>query len=319
MNKIVKAIVFFTILALFAITAAGCGSHANSNKPSDAKIKVIATIYPVYEFTKQVGGDKIDLSMLIPPGAEPHDWEPTAKEMAQIKAAKLFFYHGAGLEPVDKLTNKETLGDTKAVEISKGLVNTDKSHEAEDSHKHEADEGHKHKHESDAHLWLDPVYAQQEVSAIAEALASIDPANAEYYKNNAARYLGEIAQLDQDYKNTLAGVARRDIITSHAAFGYLAKRYNLKEVSIMGLSPDAEPTPDKLAKVVTFCRENNVKYIFFETLVSPKLSQTIARETNTQLLVLNPIENLTAEEMKQGKSYLSIMRDNLANLKTALQ
>jgi len=319
MNKVIKRFLILAILALFAITAAGCGSQTNTYKPAEQKIKVITTIYPVYEFAKQVGGDKIDVSMLIPPGAEPHDWEPTAKEMAQIKSAKLFLYHGAGLEPIEKLTKKETLGDTKAVEISKGLVYADTSHEDEDSHPPEIAKDHKHNHESDSHLWLDPVYAQQEVAAIAEALTSVDPQNAEYYKKNAAHFQGELSQLDQDYKTTLAGVARRDIITSHAAFGYLAKRYNLKEVSIMGLSPDAEPTPDKLAKVITFCRENNVKYIFFETLVSPKLSQTIARETNTQLLVLNPIENLTTEELKQGKNYLSIMRDNLSNLQKALQ
>ncbi|MDR3591767.1 MAG: zinc ABC transporter substrate-binding protein, partial [Negativicutes bacterium] len=143
-------------------------------------------------------------------------------------------------------------------------------------------------------------------------------ANSEYYRGNAAKYNQELDRLDAEYRQALANLARRDIITSHAAFGYLAKRYNLRQVAIMGLSPDSEPTPDRMAKVITFCRQHKVKTIFFETVVSPKLSETIARETGARLLVLNPVESLTEAELKQGKGYISIMRENLVNLKTAL-
>lgn len=327
MNRITKIGLVIMLCAAFLVTVAGCSNKTKSTQVAPEKIKVFATIYPVYDFARQVGGDKIELAMLMPPGAEPHDWEPTAQDLVKIKSAKLVLYHGAGLEPIDKLLSKDVLATVKAVEVSKGiqlLANQehDEDEEEEGHHQHDKDkkpDQHKHESETDPHVWLDPVYAQQEVKAIADALSEVDPANKDYYQKNAERFIQELAKLDNEYQTTLAKAARRDIITSHIAFGYLAKRYNLEQIGIMGLSPDSEPTPDKMAKVVDFCRTHQVKYIFFETLVSPKLADTIAKETGAGLLVLNPLENLTTEEIKQGKNYLSVMRENLANLEKALQ
>jgi len=292
------------------ILLVGCGSNKAKVATPDGvpKIKVVATVYPVYEFVKQVGGDKTDVVMLIPPGAEPHDWEPTAKDITRIKEAKIFAYHGSGFEPVEKLLTKDVLGTTVPVEVSKGVSKLVESHEDD-----------KHGHEGDSHMWLDPLSAQQEVNNILAALTAADEKNAAYYKENAGKFNKQLTDLDQEYKKTLGNIVRKDIITSHEAFGYLATRYGLHQVGIMGLSPDAEPTPDKMAEITNFCREHKVKYIFFETLASPKLAQTIAKETGAELLVLNPIENLTEEEMKQGKNYLSIMKENLANLEKALK
>lgn len=309
--------VYLLVLSL-VVFVAGCGK-VNETSAVSEKMKVVATVYPVYDFVRQVGGDKVEAVMLVNPGTEPHDWEPTAKEIAQIKTAKVFFYHGAGLEPIDKLLAPEVLGSAKAVEVSKGIaLLAGREGEHEHEHEHEGKENeHGHEH-VDMHTWLDPVSAQQEVKTIAAALAAADPSNSDYYLANAERFNSELAQLDQDYKSALSTVARRDIITSHAAFGYLAERYDLHQLAVMGLSPDSEPTPDKMAEIIKFCREHNVKYIFFETLVSPRVSETIAKETGAGLLVLNPIESLTAEEVKQGKNYLSIMKENLENLKKAL-
>ncbi|HMM21003.1 MAG TPA: zinc ABC transporter substrate-binding protein [Selenomonadales bacterium] len=306
-----KSFIVLLFSLSIALVLAGCLSKPNTAPPSE-KLKVVASVYPVYEFARQVGGEKVELTMLVPPGAEPHDWEPTAREIIQIKSAKLFLYHGAGLENLGKVLTQDTLGATRAVAVSQGLTVLEEADEDEHGHdQHSGEHG-------DSHMWLDPVYAQQEVAAIANALAEADPANADYYRQNADRYTQELSRLDQEYRAALSGLPRREIVVSHAAFGYLAARYNLTQRSIMGLAPDSEPTPDKMAQVVAFCREHNVKYIFFETLVNPKLSQTVARETGASLLVLNPIENLTQEEVNQGKNYLSLMRDNLANLKTAL-
>lgn len=321
MKEKVRYVLAAVLVAALAVMIAGCSAtQSNGAQKSTEKLKVITTAYPVYEFTKQVGGDKTEVIMLIPPGAEPHDWEPKPKELAQLRSAKLFLYHGAGLEPVEKLLAKDVIGDTVAVEVSKGITPLS-SNQADEDDDHDLDQNdHHHHHQGiDAHMWLDPVLAQQEVNHIAEALSGVDPQNAEYYRQNAARYNTELAKLDEEYKAALKDTARRDIITSHEAFGYLAKRYGLQQIGIMGLAPDSEPTPDKMAKVITFCREHNVKYIFFETLVSPKLSETIAKETGAGLLVLNPLESLSEDEIKQGKNYVSVMRDNLANLKLALQ
>lgn len=325
MKRIIILIVI-TILAIVTVFFTGCGARTSPSLQSAAKLKVVATVYPVYEFAQHVGKDKIEVSMLIPPGAEPHDWEPTPQDLAKIKASRLLLYHGAGLEPLEKLVSPEVIGTVKAVEISKGIDLLQAEGEDEHEHEHEHEQtgsaahhpvNAEHRH-ADLHVWLDPVLAQQEVLHIAAALSEADPDNKDFYYTNAENYNKELAKLDQDYQQGLEKTMRRDIVTSHAAFGYLAKRYNLQQVSIMGLSPDSEPTPEQMAKVVTFCRTHNVKYIFFETLVSPKIAETIAKETGAGLLVLNPVESLTGEEMKQGKSYISVMKENLVNLKTAL-
>lgn len=294
------------------LTLAGCSSRQSpAASPPAGKLKVVASVFPVYEFARRVGGDRIDLAMLVPPGAEPHDWEPTAREIVAIKSAKLFLYHGAGFESIDKLITKEALGSTRAVAVSEGIP-TIKEKDG-DEHSHD-----KHGNHADSHMWLDPVYARQEVATIAAALIAADPSNADYYRQNAARFYKELSALDGEYQSGLKNLTRRTIVTSHAAFGYLAKRYNLDQMPIMGLTPDSEPTPERLAAIVRFCRQHNVKYIFFETIVNPRLAETLAKETGAKLLVLNPLENLTAEELKQGKDYLSIMRENLANLRQAL-
>ena len=300
-----KLLLITFLLGIFTLTAAGCSNPAGTIKTGN-KLKVVTSVYPIYEFTRKVGGEKVETTMLVPPGVEPHDWEPTAKEILELKSAKLFLYHGAGFESTDKLITKENLGDVRAVAVSTGIPVLP------------PEEGLAHDNHSDSHIWLDPVYAQQEVATIAEALSEVDPQNSDYYRKNADNLKAQLALLDSDYKSTLAALPRKDIITSHAAFGYLAKRYNLRQVAIMGLSPDSEPTPEKMAQIVDFCRKHAVKYIFFETIVNPKLSETIAAETGAGLLVLNPIESLTPEEISQGKDYLSIMRDNLQNLKKAL-
>lgn len=303
-------------VCLFAFfLLAGCGSPVGKTADSGVKkIKVVATMYPVYEFFKQVGGDKIDVVMLIPPGAEPHDWEPTAKDIVQIKEAKIFAYQGADFEPVEKLLHKDILGNALAVEVSKDVKKLEASAEDEEEEGHAGSE-----HRFDPHTWLDPVAAQQEVNTILQALISVDEKNAAYYRQNAQAYTEKLAALDSQYQKALAGKTRKEIVTSHKAFGYLANRYGFTQLGIMGLSPDAEPTPDKMAKIAAFCREHQVKYIFFETLTSPKLAQTLAKETGAELLVLNPIESLTEEEMKEGKNYLTIMGENLVNLQKALQ
>lgn len=304
------------ILLVAVFLMAGCGGTKSAAPEGTKKIKVVATMYPVYEFVKQVGGDKVDVVMLIPPGAEPHDWEPTAKDIIQIKDAKIFAYHGIGLEPVEKLLTKDVLGNALPLEITKDVTKLPTSHEdEEEEHGH----GHGEDHKYDPHTWLDPVSVQQEVNTIAQALASVDEKNAEVYKKNAETYNKKLADLDEKYKKALSGMTNKEIVTSHKAFAYLANRYGFEQLGIMGISPDAEPTPDKMAKITEFCREHKVKYIFFETLTSPKLAQTLAKETGAQLLVLNPIESLTEQETKEGKDYIAIMNENLVNLEKALK
>lgn len=315
MKKYIVSLI--ALVFLFVIT--GCHKNeAPKTATTSPKLKVIATVYPVYEFVRQVGGDKVEVSMLVPVGAEPHDWEPSAKDLVKIREAKVVFFHGAGFESWSgKLLNKDSLGSTQAIEISKGipLMKQEEEEEHEQSHGH----GHNHDAETDPHVWLDPLLAQQQVKNIAAALGNIDAENKEYYNANAQRYIAELESLHKEYQTALADVKQRSFVTNHAAFGYLAARYNLKQLSIMGLAPDAEPTPDRMAKLVRTVRENKLKYVFAETVVSSKLADTIARETGAGVLLLHPIDQLTENEWKAGQNYLSLMRANLANLKKAAE
>jgi zinc transport system substrate-binding protein len=318
MGAMMKKILCLIVVMMMMAVLGGC---ARREVPKQAvsvpKIKVIATVYPVYDFVRQVGGDKVEVSMLVPAGAEPHEWEPTAKDLVKIKDAKAVFYQGAGFEHwMEKALTKEILGNAQAVELSKGLplIKEEEKDEHGDGHLHGAGR----ENDVDPHLWLDPILAQQEIKIIAEALGSIDPVNKEYYMNNADRYTAELNKLHQEFQAGLNTLKRREIVTSHAAFGYMAKRYGFRQIAIMGISPDAEPTPDKMARIVKAVREYQLKYIFAETVLPTKLADTIARETGAKVLVLHPIDQLTEAEMKAGQNYVSLMRTNLTQLKKAL-
>ncbi|MHB1464867.1 MAG: metal ABC transporter solute-binding protein, Zn/Mn family, partial [Thermoleophilia bacterium] len=171
----------------------------------------------------------------------------------------------------------------------------------------------------DPHVWLDPVLAQREVDNIRDGLIRADPKDRSVYEQNAAAYNQKLAGLDGAFRSGLASCARRDIVTSHQAFTYLGKRYGLDVMAISGLSPDEEPPPQKLAEVAQFARQHNIHYIFFERLVNPKLSQTIATEVGAQTLVFDPLEGLTQQEAGRGEDYLSVQRENLANLRRAME
>ncbi|WP_068786790.1 metal ABC transporter substrate-binding protein [Paenibacillus phocaensis] len=195
----------------------------------------------------------------------------------------------------------------------------DHDHEAEHSHNHSHNHGHDHDHGGlDPHVWLSPALAVQEVRSIEAALAKADPEHAADYKQNADAYAAQLEQLDREFAEGLTNAKRKDFITQHAAFGYLAREYGLTQVPIAGLSPDQEPSAEQMTEIVKFAKEHQVKTIFFETLVSSKVAETIAREIGAKTAVLNPIEGLTAEDEAAGRNYVALMRQNLEALKAAL-
>ncbi|HEY3364300.1 MAG TPA: metal ABC transporter substrate-binding protein [Symbiobacteriaceae bacterium] len=300
--------VLFTVILLLA---AGCsqGSKTPTFASGSGKVNVVASFYPVFEFARAVGGDKADVVSLIPAGVEPHDWEPSPKDMKMLNAAGLFVYNGAGLEhwvpkTLASLDNKRLV----AVETAKGLDLMNGGPEE----KGEAEA-------LDPHVWLDPAYAIRQVEAIRDGFIQVDAANKDVYTQNAGAYIKQLTALDQEYQTGLTRCPRKDFFTAHAAFGYLARQYGVTQHPIMGLSPDAEPTPLAMAKVAASAKELGIKYIFFETLVSDKLARTLAQEVGAKALPLNPIEGLADSEVKAGKSYLSVMRENLGNLRLALE
>lgn len=303
--KIAAGIVGIVILAFAVWFIKNKSVLIYQNAANDGKVHVSTSFYPLYFFAAQIGGDRAHVVNITPAGGEPHDYEPTPRDIIQIANSKLLVLNGGGLESWgDKV--KQILDPLQTLVVVAGSDSINQT---------VAEEGNTI---VDPHVWLSPPLAKIMVGRIADGLKQVDTTNASYYESNAQALESKIDNLDNAYKKGLASCAQTDIITSHAAFGYLATAYHLHQVPIAGLSPDAEPSPRQLGDIVQLARKNNIKYIFFESLASPKLSETIAREVGAQTLVLNPIEGLTPDQVAQGKDYFTEMMNNLANLQLAL-
>jgi zinc transport system substrate-binding protein len=282
------------------------GASSSLSRVSNSKIQVTTSFYPLAFFTSEIGKNQVAVTNLTPAGAEPHDYEPSAQDIAQLETAELLIVNGAGFEP----WLSKVMPDLKAKKIpvlaaAEDLVSLQIEADGETL--------------SDPHVWLDPVLAKQEVAKIAQALMEVDPEHRVEYEANTQQLQAKLDALDQEFRVGLAVCRQKNIVTSHQAFGYLASRYGLKQVAITGLASDLEPTPAELAKIVRFAKDTDVKYIFFETLVSPRLADTIAQEIGAQTLVFDPLEGLTAEDQAAGLDYFTVQRDNLSHLKTALE
>lgn len=306
------------VTAVLALTACGRQAGPVFAPAEEPKVAVVASFYPLYEFARRVGGEFAEVRNLVPAGAEPHAYEPTPQDVAALHAARLVIYNGAGFEPwIEKLLPDLPAG-VEAVNATEGLPLV----RAEAEHDHGPGTGSREEKEGkeglDPHVWLDPVLAQRQVDLIAAAFARVDPDRRATYEANAAALRAELAALDARYRQTLAACRKKTFITSHAAFGYLAARYGLTMVPISGLSPETEPPAARLRAVVREARKHRATVIYFETLASPRVAETIAREVRARTAVLNPLEGLTPDERAQGATYFTVMDANLRNLADGL-
>jgi zinc transport system substrate-binding protein len=285
-------------------------------------IKVSASFYPLYDFTSKVGKGHVEVSNLVPAGTEPHDWEPSTQDMASLQEADLIVYNGAGMESwVDDV--KASFGETGPVfvEASSGIelrAFSEAGDDAADSHDHD-DHADEHDHGGhDPHVWLAPELAKVEAQNIKDALVDKDPDHAADYEDNYASFAAALDELDQAFAK-LKDLPHKTIVVSHAAFGYLCDAYGLTQIPIAGMDAEGEPDAKTMAEIIGSVKELNVKTIFSEELVSPKVAEQIAEATGASVEVLNPLEGLTQAQLDAGEDYLSIMRDNLAKLTAALQ
>ncbi|MEG6523202.1 metal ABC transporter substrate-binding protein [Desulfotomaculum sp. 1211_IL3151] len=305
--------VILSMLALIFLVPVAIGCQTNGkNQPDQAEdtLKVYTSIYPLYDFAKQVGGTKVQVENIVPPGAEPHDWEPSPQDMVKMTKANVIILSGTGVEHWgDKILNTLDRENITIIQAGQRLNLIEETHAHTDSPEH---------HLHDPHVWLDPLHAKIMVDEILTGLVKADPNNKSYYQANANQFQQELDKLHLEYQENLAKTKTKEFITSHAAFGYLAKRYGLIEIPIRGLAAESEPSPADMAAIIELARNKNIDTIFFETLVNPKVSETLASELKAKTLVLNPIEGLSEQELASGENYLSVMRKNLANLKIAL-
>jgi zinc transport system substrate-binding protein len=264
-----------------ALAACG-GGGAPGGKES-----VVASFYPLAFAAEEIGGDRVDVHNLTPAGAEPHDLEVSPRDVAEVHDADLVLLLGRGFQPqledaAGSGPNVLRLLDTPGLALHPN---------------------------GDPHVWLDPLRYAKIVARIGRAFGD---------ESAAARLVDRLHALDSEYRRGLAHCERRDIVTSHEAFAYLAERYGLRQIAITGISPEAEPEPGELARVVALARERGVTTIYFETLVSPRIAETVARETGTKTAVLDPIEGLTKDAVARGENYFTRMRANLHALEQGL-
>ena len=313
----------FFIVVIIAVIGGGFYAVSNVARKSNIdseKISIVATLFPQYDFAKVIGGDKVEVMILLPPGVEAHAYEPKPSDITKINNANIFIYTGKFMEPWAHDIIASADKKVKVVDASAGIEMAKEEHKhEEEADQYEAEEGHRHHGGVDPHIWLDFDYAKIMAENIAKALAEVDPRNAEYYQTSLKAYQNNLVDLDKTYKNTLSACQSKTIIYGgHYAFGYLAKKYNLNYVSAQGFSPDAEPTAKDMVALIEQVKKENISYIFYEELTSPKIAETLARETNTRLLLLNGAHNLAKEDYESGASFISIMKENLKNLSLGL-
>jgi len=297
--KLQKAAVLM-LLGIFLFSAFGCTDNQEVSSPK-GKIQVYTSIYPIYYLTSRVAGNAAEVKELLPAASDPHSWEPSPKDITELQEAQVFIYTGAGLEPwaQDVADSLEGSG-TKVLEILSTLYKGNSS-------------------QKDPHFWLDPLLAQKAAEAVKDLLVDADPNNRSAYENNYQKLASELEALHGEYTKALSQCSIKEFVVTHSAFGYLAERYGLKQISIMGISPESEPSPARLAELAEQLKDKNIKYIFTEPFISPKAAEILGEETGAKLLVLNPIGSLTKEQQKEGKDYMILMRENLEQLKVALE
>ena len=287
-------------LVIAALALSACGSSRVSADGTvggtvGGKLAIVAAFYPLQFATQQVGGDIVAVTSLTKPGAEPHDIELTPRDVATVSRADLVVYEKGLQGAVDQAVESE--GGDRGLDVapSAGLDL-------------KLDSG-----ATDPHFWLDPQRYSAVATVIAERLARVDPAHRADFENNAKVFEDKLATLSGEFTTGLASCQRKDIVTSHSAFGYLAKRFGMRQIAINGISPDQEPMSGALAAISTYAKAHGVTTIYAETLASPAIAQTVAKETGATMATLDPIEGLT--ERSSGKDYFEVMRSNLSALR----
>jgi zinc transport system substrate-binding protein len=306
----VKKLFLFS-LVLFSFFLA-CQPAEDEGK-SDGKLKVVATIFPIYDFACNIGGNRVKVTMLLPPATDAHNYELKPEDIVKVSKADIFLFTNFEMEQWAYKIINAAAEDTSmlAIETGRGTVLLPLI---------DGDEHEKHISKFDPHIWLDLDNAQKMVDNIATAFVKKDSRNSDYYLKNAQEYKIKLIALDQRYRTELVKCQTKTILhAGHWAFAYLAKKYNLIYVAASNVTADAEPTPQKIVSLIEQVKAKNIPYIYYEDLVAPRLAQTIAQETGTGLLKLNNGHDISKKDMESGLSFISLMEDNLNTLKKGMQ
>lgn len=312
-NKII--IGAFAILSFFLVACT-----PSKVVQQEEKIQAVATFYPMYEFTKAVIGDEGEVSLLIPAGTEAHDYEPSAKSLAQMSDADVIIYNSHAFETwIENIQTNLDPDKTMVIEASRNISLLSLADDHEDEDHEDEDHEHSHQHDEDPHVWLNPVLAMEQVGQIRDDLSQKYPEKKARFAQNAKAYLAKLTQLDQEYQNAFKDATQKTFITQHLAFSYLAKQYELTQESMAGLSSEEEPSAKRLAELKTFILEHQIEYLYFEDNTAGKMATTLANETGIELAVLSTIESITTQQQAAGETYLTLMEKNLKALQLSVR
>ena len=313
---VISTVIFIVFSSLFLLSWYNTSTKKNStsNSTNNLKILVSASFYPLSEFTTQVGGSLVEVKNITPAGIEPHDFEPSSNDISDTYKSKLFIYNGSGLESwAEKLKPQIESEGVRVINMSSkfDLLKVDESAD-------HAEQDGSHDNKYDPHIWVNPVLAAKKTRLIADNLKEIDEKNSLSYEQNAQKYIQKLNELDNQFRLGLKNCSKKEVVVSHDFLGYLAKEYDFRSVYISGISPESEPSSKELAEIVDVVKKRGIKFILAESLVSQKIVDTVAKETGTQILTLNPLEGLSDKEIKSGKNYISVQQENLKVLQKAM-
>lgn len=301
------------VLTLAGLLAGCAGQDAgDSMEPpahTEGKVNVVATLFPQYDFARQVGGDRAEVRLLMPPGVESHSYEPTPADMLAINACDLFIYTGEHMEPwAENILRSTTNENLIILDLSAGVA-------LSGAHTHDGETT------ADPHIWTSPVIAKQMVTAIQNALAYKDPDGADTYKRNAEAYVAELDALDAQFRDIVASGARKKMIFGgRFAFHYFVEEYGLEyDAAFDACGEETEPSAASLARIIGEVRDEGIPVVYYEELTEPKVARSIARETGAEPLLFHSCHNVSRDEFEQGVTYLDLMRQNAENLKRGLQ
>lgn len=320
-----KLILGLLISVVLSGLLVGCNGNKSKDKEevSDNKLKIVATLFPQYDFVREIAGDKADIILLMSPGVESHSYEPSPADIIKINESDLFIYTGKYMEPwaqsiIDGVESK----DIEILNVSQNIT-LDKSEDNEDHHDHDEEDEHseeEHAHEYDPHVWTSPINAKIMVENILNELCELDPENTDYYKQRAENYLNELNDLDNEFKAIFASAKRKEIIfAGKFALHYFAEEYGMEyESAFDSCSTETEPSVKVIAELIDEIKEKNIPVVYYPELTDPKVARSISDETGAEMMLLHSCHNLSKDEFKGGATYLSLMKKNAENLKVGL-
>ena len=321
-------ICFLIPLSLFLAACGNEGKQVNTTAKDDSILTVYTTVYPLQYFTEEIGGDLVHVETVYPPGADEHTFDPSQKDMMALADSDLFFYVGLGLEGFVENT-KKSLKNEGVTMIATGdsVLTTDAFAHQPDEHSEETNQDHpedqmdhEHNHgDIDPHIWIDPIFAKEMASSIKNALIAEMPEKEEELTKNYEALAGKLDALNEQFTQLMSQAKNKEIIVSHAAYGYWEARYGLEQISVSGLSTSSEPSQKDLERIIDRAKEVDLKYIFFEQNVSSKITEIVQNEIGAEPLVLHNLSTRTDEDIEKNRDYFTIMEDNLKALKKGIQ